>query len=209
MATPTRPTQPEGLDPAPDDDGVQFGGPQPDAAPEETEAAPQPEEMPLWTGPQTPAGDTAATEQPAGELDVTAAFAGVREAWTETVPEGTGHSGRALGGRGGRPAHPSAAPRPCGRTPNQYPTRRRCRRRRPGGLAEGGGHPGAGPGVRPAGTTGADARRSPVPAPTEGATGDPSGEQTDTPDPQQQVEAVNIALRGADRQAEAFKDRPE
>ncbi|MFF4827718.1 hypothetical protein [Streptomyces sp. NPDC001312] len=48
-----------------------------------------------------------------------------------------------------------------------------------------------------------------MPAPTEGATGDPSGEQTDTPDPQQQVEAVNIALRGADRQAEAFKDRPE
>ncbi|MEU6010156.1 SNF2-related protein [Streptomyces sp. NPDC047453] len=175
MATPTRPTQPEGLDPAPDDDGVQLGDPQPDAAPEETEAAPQPEEMPLWTGPQTPAEDTATAEQTAGELDVTAAFEGVREAWTETVPEEQGTAKELW-----------EAVEADLRTLQQH-------------LADAVATANAEPAP--------DA--PPVPAPTEGATGNPSGEQTDTLDPQQQAEAVNTALRGADTHAEALKDLPE
>ncbi|MGW4048881.1 hypothetical protein [Streptomyces sp. NPDC004721] len=210
MATPTRPTQPEGLEPAPDDDGAQLGDPQPETAPQETEVAPQPEEMPLWTGPQTPAEDTATAEHTAGELDVTAAFEGVREAWTETVPEEQGtakelweaveadlrtlhqHLADAVATANAEPA-PDAPPVPAVTAPDASPT------------AAAAPAPVPAPQAPPAPTPAA----LPAPAPTEGATGDPSGEQTDTPDPQQQAEAVNTALRGADTQAEALKDLPE
>ncbi|MEU2380336.1 hypothetical protein [Streptomyces misionensis] len=54
------------------------------------EASAQPGELPLWTGTEAPAADTAVTELPAGPLDVRAEFQAVLEAWEEHVPSKNG-----------------------------------------------------------------------------------------------------------------------
>ncbi|WP_186779882.1 DEAD/DEAH box helicase family protein [Streptomyces salinarius] len=54
------------------------------------EEAAQPGELPLWTGTEAPPVDTAATEPPAGPLDVRAEFQAVLEAWEKHVPPENG-----------------------------------------------------------------------------------------------------------------------
>lgn len=53
-------------------------------------AAPEPGELPLWTGPEASPADTAATEPPAGPMDVRAEFQAVLDAWDEHVPSENG-----------------------------------------------------------------------------------------------------------------------
>ncbi|MCT9141803.1 hypothetical protein N4G67_22625, partial [Streptomyces violarus] len=53
-------------------------------------AAPQPGELPLWTGTEASPADTAATEPPAGPMDVRAEFQAVMDAWNEHVPPENG-----------------------------------------------------------------------------------------------------------------------
>ncbi|MEW2265975.1 hypothetical protein ACGF5T_33680 [Streptomyces sp. NPDC047853] len=81
------------------------GGPAPDAAVDAVRqalegalraadqpelAAPEPGELPLWTGPEASPADTTATEPPAGPMDVRAEFQGVLDAWDEHVPSVNG-----------------------------------------------------------------------------------------------------------------------
>ncbi|MGY5099471.1 hypothetical protein [Streptomyces sp. 900105245] len=56
------------------------------AADQPEPAAPEPGELPLWTGPEASLGDTAATTPPAGPMDVRAEFQAVLDAWDEHVP---------------------------------------------------------------------------------------------------------------------------
>ncbi|MCX4682553.1 hypothetical protein OG413_46065 [Streptomyces sp. NBC_01433] len=60
------------------------------AADQPEPAAPEPGELPLWTGPEAPTADTAATEPPAGPMDVRAEFQAVMDAWNEHVPQENG-----------------------------------------------------------------------------------------------------------------------
>ncbi|MDX3867237.1 hypothetical protein [Streptomyces europaeiscabiei] len=53
-------------------------------------AAPEPGDLPLWTGPETSPANTAATEPPAGPMDVRAEFQAVLDAWDEHVPSTNG-----------------------------------------------------------------------------------------------------------------------
>ncbi|MEU5483548.1 hypothetical protein AB0H11_39440, partial [Streptomyces mirabilis] len=53
-------------------------------------AAPEPGDLPLWTGPETSPANTAVTEPPAGPMDVRAEFQAVLDAWDEHVPSTNG-----------------------------------------------------------------------------------------------------------------------
>ncbi|GHB76263.1 hypothetical protein GCM10010331_75210 [Streptomyces xanthochromogenes] len=57
-----------------------------DALREQPEAG----DLPLWTGPETPSANTAATEPPAGPMDIRAEFQAVLNAWDEHVPSANG-----------------------------------------------------------------------------------------------------------------------
>ncbi|MFE0453052.1 DEAD/DEAH box helicase family protein [Streptomyces sp. NPDC058914] len=50
----------------------------------------EPGGLPLWTGPDAPPADTAATESATGPIDVRAEFQAVMEAWQEHVPSESG-----------------------------------------------------------------------------------------------------------------------
>ncbi|MFJ3183910.1 hypothetical protein ACIPJN_36745 [Streptomyces sp. NPDC086796] len=86
---------PEGDDPALDaavdgirqalEDALRAADHQPEPA------APEPGELPLWTGTDASPADTAATEPPTGPMDVRAEFqAAVMDAWNEHVPPENG-----------------------------------------------------------------------------------------------------------------------
>ncbi|MFE4539678.1 hypothetical protein ACFRKB_32210 [Streptomyces scopuliridis] len=53
-------------------------------------AAPEPGDLPLWTGPEASPANTPATEPPAGPMDVRAEFQAVLGAWDEHVPSANG-----------------------------------------------------------------------------------------------------------------------
>lgn len=58
--------------------------------------APEPGDLPLWTGPETTPANTAATEPPAGPMDVRAEFQAVLDAWDEHVPSTNGTAAQDL-----------------------------------------------------------------------------------------------------------------
>ncbi|MFE2314165.1 DEAD/DEAH box helicase family protein [Streptomyces sp. NPDC059441] len=203
MATPARPTSPDDLDPS--DDGP-SGEPEQDTATGEDAPAPQPEELPLWPGADATTEDAPA-EEATGPLDVMAAFEGVAEAWGEIVPaeQGTEEElwqavesdlrtlqqqlAEAVATATAEPAaEPASQPEPAATASEASPTTAAATEPLPERVPT------------------APAAES---APAEGATGDLSGEQADAPDPQQQAEAVNTALRQADTHAEDLKNLPE
>ncbi|MGW2724127.1 DEAD/DEAH box helicase family protein [Streptomyces sp. NPDC001492] len=206
MATPTRPTSPDGVDPS---DADPTGEPEQDTVTGEDAPASQPEELPLWTGPDATTEDTPADET--GPLDVMAAFEDVTEAFGEIVPAEQGteeelwqavksdlrtlqrHLAEAVATASAEPApEPDAQPVPAATTPEAAPT------------TEAAPTPAPAPAPEPVTTAPAA-----DPAPADGATNDVSGEASDTADPQQQAEAVNTALRQADTHAEDLKNLPE
>jgi hypothetical protein len=83
---------PEGDGPAPDAAVDAIRQPLEDAlrADQPEPAAPEPGDLPLWTGPETSPANTAATEPPAGPMDVRAQFQAVLDAWDEHVPSANG-----------------------------------------------------------------------------------------------------------------------
>ncbi|MGW3200078.1 hypothetical protein ACWDBD_37040 [Streptomyces sp. NPDC001118] len=186
MATPTRPTSPEDpVAPASDADRDPSDGAQPDDAPDQTTPAAPPEgELPLWTGPE----DAAAAETTDEPLEVMAAFQGVQEAWREHVPA---EQGTAEDLFDDVHAHLTNLERL---------------------LADAVAPGTTEPALADAEPSRAEVATAPAPAPAEDATEAPSGEQAPEPDasgPQQQADAVNTALRGADTHAEMLKDLPE
>ncbi|MGW3415603.1 hypothetical protein [Streptomyces sp. NPDC000888] len=90
---PDGPTVPEGDGPALDAavDGIRQALEDALRAADQPEpAAPEPGEMPLWTGPEASPADAAVTEPPAGPMDVRAEFQAVMDAWNEHVPPENG-----------------------------------------------------------------------------------------------------------------------